>query len=162
MHGGIGATKAQLELSRHHLRLELLQQILGCQGRRSWVLTRDEVPIHNGEGLPVADLFESCSETQHFILDQEWYDLGELDLFFLAVCKPGYMLPLDKGFALVSDVTENAWSVAYKRDEFARVVEGLDQCNRIRTLCQVPHGAMSAWIEDRIKCIRTHVGKPQG
>src|SRR4051812_6234477 len=72
------------------------------------------------------------------------------------------MLPLNKGLSLVCDMTENAWSVAHKRHEFAGVVKGLNQCNRILAFCYVPHGAMSARVENCVEVSRFGIGKQRG
>ena len=117
-------------LSRHHLGFELFQQRLGCHCRGRWILTCNEMPIHDAERFPVANLFENRPETQQLIFNEEGHDVRELDVFFLAVGETGDTLAFNQGRAFVSDVAENPGSVAYEGYEFAGAVEGLNERDR--------------------------------
>src|SRR5262250_1056708 len=118
--------------------------------------------MHDGKRLPVTDFFIDGSEAQQFIFDKKRHNLRELNRFFLAIRKAGYMLVLYQRLTLVCDMTQHTRSVADERYRLAGVVERLDQRFRNRALRQVPHGAVAARVEDRVKIIRFHIRKAYG
>ena len=118
--------------------------------------------VNNVKGLPVWHFLEVGAEPFQLIFNEEWHNLGELDLCFLLIGKSGYTLSLYQRLALVCDMTENTWSVANERHYLPGIIERLNQRDRHWALSEIPHRAMPARIEDRVEILRSHIRKFDG
>jgi len=73
------------------------QQCLCGTRRGCRILTREQAPIDNREGLPIGHLLELATELLQLILHQEGHDVSELDFFFLRIRESGDAFPLISG-----------------------------------------------------------------
>src|SRR5579883_413683 len=132
----------------------------GSQQRlRRWtggvgILSGDQEAVADHVRHPVGLLGEGRPELEHLVFDQERHDLGETDLFLLAIGEAGHLLALDQQLAFGRlDVMQRAGGMADDADRLAGGNEGLDQLDGIPVFGEVPHRTMPARIEQRVEIL---------
>jgi len=103
---------------------------------------------------PVSGLGEVGTLRLEFVLDEKGHHLGKSHGFFLGIGEAGNVLALHQGLALRRPyMTERARRVTNEGDGLVGSQESLNQLDRVLVLGQVPHRAMTAWIEDGIEIL---------
>ena len=63
-------------------------------------MPRDQQAVTDHVNIPVGLLREDGAQFQHLVFDKERHDLGEADVFFLAVGEAGNFLALNQKLAV--------------------------------------------------------------
>ena len=138
---------------------EQLDKVLSCERRGRRILSGKKAAIHDRKRLPIGALLEDGSEAHQLILDKKRDDMSEVHLFLFTIGKTRNAFSFHQRRTLVGHVTKHAGRMADQRDRLAGVVEGLEQSDGNRALCEVPHRTVPAHIEHRVVILRFNVGQ---
>ena len=95
--------------------------------------------LNDNMRVPVRALLVKATLALEFILDQEWYDLGQFDRRFLAIGESGDLATGNEGATIgLMRLGQRARRVADQTERLARAILSLDQRYRHRVVGQIP------------------------
>ena len=85
--------------------------------------------------------------------------MGQLYSFLFTIGKAGHAFAFHQWSPLLGHAVKHSTGMANSRDRLAGIVERLDQCNGVGVVGKIPHGAMTAHVENGVEIFRSHIRK---